>query len=102
MRPCADTNHQFAAGRLALLLARSGDLSGLQARADDGDMAARMQLADLLARRDDLDGLYARVNAGDWEAGTRLVELLVRKGGREEAERLRRFSVNPDGSIASA
>jgi hypothetical protein len=31
-----------------------------------------------------------------------MAELLIRQGGDEEAERLRRFGLNPDGSIASA
>jgi hypothetical protein len=48
------------------------------------------------------DGLRVRANAGDWPAVERLAELLARQGRSEEAERLRRFGLNTDGSIACA
>ena len=90
--------------RLAELLAERGDLDGLRARADAGDRAAAVRLAGLLAERGDLDGLRARADAGDADADLRLAgllaDLLVRQGRTEEAERLRRFGLNPDGSIA--
>ena len=117
-----------AAERLAELLAERGDLDGLRARADAGDGTAAGRLADLLAERGDLDGLRARADAGDGHAALRLADLLAERGdldeaarpgrrrrryaaggwpscwieqGRgEEAERLRRFGLNPDGSIA--
>jgi hypothetical protein len=61
-----------------------------------------MRLAELLARlleeRGDLDGLRAQADAGYEVAARRL----IRQGRSEEAERLRRFGLNPDGSIASA
>jgi hypothetical protein len=44
--------------------------------------------------------LRARADAGDGDA-TRLAELLIRRGRREEAERLRQFGLNPDGTTAS-
>ena len=99
------------AAKLARLLAGRGDLEELRARADagldrlrarvdiGGGYAAR-RLAKLLAERGDLDGLRARV-ADDDEAGP-LAALLIVKGCGEEEERLRRFGLNPDGSIAGA
>lgn len=36
------------------------------------------------------------------ELGTRLPDLLTEQGRDEEAERLRRFGLSPDGSIAHA
>jgi hypothetical protein len=57
----------------------------------------------LLAERGDLDGLRARADTGDGDtAGPLLAEVLARQGRDEEAERLRRFGLNPDGSIACA
>ena len=89
---------------LARLLAERGDLDGsLRARADAGDGDAAMELAELLAERGDLDGaaqiLRARADAGDGDA-ERLAELLTQQGRGKEAERLRRFGLNPDGSVA--
>jgi hypothetical protein len=85
------------------LLAERGDLDELRARADAGDMNAADELADLLAQRGDLDEavqmLRARADAGAGNAG-RLAELLTQQGREEEAERLRRFGLHPDGSIA--
>jgi len=87
---------------LAGLLERRDDLDGLRARADAGDRYAAWWLGALLERRGDLDGLRARTDAGDRYAAMRLAGLLIKQGRREEAERLRRFGLNPDGSIASA
>ena len=119
-----------AARRLAELLAERGDLDELRARADAGDGDAAGRLAGLLAERGDLDELRARADAGDeaaaggwptcwpsaatWTScapgptpatGTppeQLADLLTKQGRGEEAERLRRFGLNPDGSIACA
>jgi hypothetical protein len=88
--------------RLAGLLAEASDLDGLRGRAEAGDEDAAGHLAGLLAEAGDLDGLRARADAGEWAAGPRLHELLIRQGRGEEAERLRRFGLNPDGSIARA
>lgn len=75
----------------------------LRARADAGDWHAAGRLADLLAERGDLDQagqiLRARADAGRGDAD-RLAELLIRQGRGKEAERLRRFGLDPDGSIA--
>ena len=106
----ADAGDGAAAGRLAGLLADRGDLDQLRARADAGDRAADWSLAGLLAERGDLDQaeqlLRARADAGDGDLAEQLAEqlagLLERRGQGEEAERLRRFGLNPDGSIACA
>ena len=54
----------------------------------------------------DLDRLRARADAdhlGDaWELTELLANQLIKQGRGEEAERLRRFGLNPDGSIACA
>ena len=103
LRARADAGDGFAARRLARLLAERGDLDGLRARADAGDADAARRLAGLLSERGDLDGaiqiLRARADAGDADAG-RLAELLTQQGRSQEAERLRRFGLNLDGSVA--
>ena len=100
----ANADDEHAAAKLAELLAERGDLDGLRARADAGDEHAAERLAELLADRGDLDELSAR--AGDQHAARKLADqltdLLTRQGCGEEAERLRRFGLNPDGSIARA
>ena len=54
--------------------------------------------------RGDVDELRARADAGDGAAATQLTklwaDLLIKQGRAEEAERLRRFGLNVDGSIA--
>ena len=102
LRARVDDGDEKAAEQLAELLAQRGDLDGLRARADAGDWHAARELAGLLAQRGDLDGLRARADAGDSHAAPPLVDLLIKQGRNEEAERLRRFGLNPDGSIASA
>ena len=100
LRGRADAGDPWAARRLAELLARRGDVDGLRGRADAGDGYAASWLAGLLAERGDLAGLRGLADAGDEDAARRLAELLAQQGRREEAERLRRFGLNPDGSIA--
>ena len=72
--------------------------------ADAGDWDAARRLAELVAERGDLDGaeqiLRAQANAGDEYGAWPLADLLTKQGRGEEAERLRRFGLNPDGSIA--
>ena len=75
-------------------------MDGPRVRADAGNWLAAGQLVDLLVKRGDLDELRARVDAGDGIAARRLAGLLADQGGGEEAERLRRFGLNPDGTIA--
>ena len=70
-------------------------------RADTGDEYAASRLAGLLlAERGELDQLRARADTGDEYAASQLADLLIQQGRNEEAERLRRFGLNPDGSIA--
>ena len=102
LRDRADVGDWFAARQLVNVLAGRGDLDGLHARADAGDEDAARRLASLLAGRGDLDGLRARVDAGDVAAAERLPDMLIRQGRGEEAERLLRFGLNPNGSIACA
>jgi predicted component of type VI protein secretion system len=130
LRARADAGDGAAAAQLAFLLRERGDLDGLRARADAGDGAAAGQLARLLYERGDLDGLRARADADDDSAACWLAELRAQRGDldelraradagdgyplrrawllklqgqddEEEAERLRRYGLNPDGSIAS-
>ena len=96
LRPLADAGGRGAASQLADLVAKRGDLDGLRARADAGDEDAASMLARLLAACGDLDGLCARVADGHWNNAYDLLDA-VRS---EEADRLRRFGLNPDGSIA--
>jgi hypothetical protein len=102
LRALADAGDRQAASRLADLLAARGDVDGLRTRADADDEYAAARLADLLAERGDLDELRTRAGAGDAYAAQRLPGLLIKQGRGEEAERLRRFGLNPDGSIALA
>jgi hypothetical protein len=129
LRARADVGDEKAARLLVDLLARRGDLDGLRARADVGDGSARRRLASVLAQRGDIDGLRARADADEWEAawhlasvlaqrgdvdglraranvgggwvvGERLADLLTQQGRGEEAVRLHRYGLNPDGSTA--
>jgi hypothetical protein len=102
LRARAAVGDRDAAERLGDLLAERGDLDGLRARADVGDAAAALLLADLLAERGDLDGLRARAAVGDAAAASQLTALLIKQGRNEEAERVYRFGLNPDGSITYA
>ena len=99
-RRAADAGDSRAAGRLAELLARRGDIDGLRTRADAAGSAAARRLAGLLAKRGDLEGLRTRADTGDHQAAGGLAELLTMRGQGEEAERLCRFGLEPDGSIA--
>ena len=100
LRGRADAGDESAAEWLARLLAKVGDLDGLRARADAGDRDSAEWLARLAAEAGDLDGLRAQIDAGADGAGMQLVSLLIKRGRGEEAERLRRLGLNPDGSIA--
>ncbi len=106
LRARADAGGRWAASRLAELLAERGDVDGLRARADAGDRWAALRLAELLAERGDLDEatqiLRDVANSGDHDAASRLADRLAQQVGGEEAARLRRFGLNPDGSIAYA
>ncbi len=102
LRTRADAGNWNAAQQLAELLAEHGDLDELRARAGAGDEHAALQLAGLLAEHGDLAELRARADVGDGNAAGQLADVLVKQGRSGEAERLRRFGLNPDGSIACA
>ena len=101
LRARADAGIWISTGQLAGLLAKHGYLDELRARADTGDKYAARRLADLLAKHGHLDELRARVSIGDEYAGSRLADLLAKGGRDEEAERLRRFGLNLDGTITA-
>ena len=84
LRAMADAGDTDAAERLAGLLAGSGDLDELRALADAGDRYAASDLANLLAEFGDLDELRARTDAGDWFAASRLAGLLTDRGDLDE------------------
>jgi hypothetical protein len=88
-----------AGSKKLIALVLGSDQERALRKAAAGNEQAAGRLADLLAERGDLDGLRARADAGDGDAG-RLADLLIKQGRGEEAERLRRFGLNPDGSIA--
>ena len=90
------------AKQLVGLLAERGDLDGLRVQADADVFGAAERLAGILAERGDLDELLARTDVGDTYAAERLAGVLIQQGRGEDAERLRRFGLNPDGSIATA
>jgi 8-oxo-dGTP pyrophosphatase MutT (NUDIX family) len=102
LRVQADTGDWPGARLLDRMVEEHPDLDELRARADTGDVPAAMVLAEVLARRGDLDELWARAETGDVDAARPLAGVLARQGRDEEAERLRRFGLNPDGSIACA
>ena len=80
----------YAAKELTRLLARSGDLAGLRARADVGDGDAGVWLARLLAERGDGEELRARVDAGDGVAAVWLAMLLAKCGDLDGAKQIMR------------
>ena len=112
LRARADAGDGDAARALAGLLAERGDLDTaaqiLRAAADVG--AADDWYAALVPDVQlDMDGgpqIVRNADVGDEDAASRLSELLAdlltKQGRGEEAERLRRFGLNPDGSIACA
>ncbi len=102
LRAMADAGDDYAALRLADQLAERSDLEGLRARAIAGDKYAASYIPRLLAERCHLDELRAWADAGIEDAGMQLANLLTKQGRGEEAERLRRFGLNLDGSIACA
>ena len=107
LRARDDAGGGRAATALAVLLEERGDLDGaeqiLRPWADAGDEHAARRLAGLLEKRGDLDGaeqiLRVSVDVGSWDY-SELAQVLTKQGRGEEAERLYRFGLNPDGSIA--
>jgi hypothetical protein len=55
----------------------------------------------MVAECGNLEELRARAGTGDWPAAELLGAQLIEQGRGEEAERLRRFGLNLDGSTAS-
>jgi hypothetical protein len=88
------------------LLAQRGDLDQLRSRADVDDSRAPWHLADLLTKHGNLNEaeqiLQKLADSGDAPGplADQLSDLLKKPGRREEAERLRRFGLNPEGSVA--
>jgi TIR domain len=101
LRAAADAGDWISGWRLADVLARHGHLDELRARADTGEWFSARRLADLLVKHGHLDELRARVSIGDDWAAWRLADLLAGQGRDEEAEQLRRFGLNLDGTIPS-
>ena len=103
LRARADAGDGYAEPVLAGVLAARGgpgDIAELHARADAGDGFAAWRLGGVLAARGDIAGLRERIDAGDPFAAERLPRVMIARGRREDGERLRRFGLNPDGSIA--
>ena len=97
----ADAGDWSAAGAVADLLARRGDLDELRSRAAAGDEHAAMQLADLFARHGDLDELRRLADTGDVSAATLLAGQLAQHGDLDEAiQILRRLADTGDVSVA--
>jgi len=88
LRRQADNGVDYAARRLARLLAEHGNLDELRARASIGDIVAIRLLARLLAERGELDEaidiLRVPAAAGDVSAARRLIKLLAQRGDVDE------------------
>jgi hypothetical protein len=82
---------------------QDGDLDELCARADAGDQNAAGELAVLLAKRGDLDGaaqiLRARADAGN---ARRLAVVLTRQGRGKKRSDWGRFDLNPGAGQSHA
>jgi hypothetical protein len=90
LRARADSGDWDAAAQLALLLVQWEDVDELRDRADAGNVAVTRQLARLLADQ----GAVGFGNA------RQVAELLTQQDRGGEGKRVRRFGLNPDGSIA--
>ena len=104
LRSRAKIGDPRAASALAGLLAERGDLDAAKqlVRAwAERSWDPVLALADSLAKRGDLGGLRTLADAGEGRADL-MADLLIKQGRDEEAERVRRFGLNPDGSTASA
>jgi hypothetical protein len=101
-----------ATGQLQDLLARldaatrkpteSEQVDELRRAVDAGEEHADMRLADLLAKLGRVDDLRVMVDAGELWAADQLVATMRQQGRNEEADRLERFGLDDDGSIATA
>jgi hypothetical protein len=99
LRALADAGHDGAAFELAHLLADRGDRGELRDRADAGDSRAAKALSRLLWDEGRLEELRDEVDAGTYGAGAEFIDLLGAVGYEEQAEQIRSFGLNPDGSI---
>ncbi|MFJ4102405.1 tetratricopeptide repeat protein [Amycolatopsis japonica] len=92
--------------QLALLHASRGSLAEsiaiLQPLAEGGYVWAAIHLTELLAENGREAELLTFARQGIVGASDRLADLLEARGQAHEAERLRTFGLNPDGTIASA
>jgi hypothetical protein len=105
LRARADADAGAAAWYLAELLAQGDDLDEPRARAEVGDPSAFWWLNLIPIQRADMNELRAQIDASHGAApalAEALADLLAKQGKGEEAERLRQFGLNPDGSIAQA
>lgn len=59
-----------------------------------------MKLAGLLAKQGRVDDLRTKVDAGTPYAAIYLIDVLADRGETGSARLMRRFGLNPDGSIA--
>jgi tetratricopeptide (TPR) repeat protein len=86
------------------LLAEQGRIDELRALADAGDAYAANLLVGLLAKQgrvaEAIEILRAEVDAGTRDAAGRLITMLAEQGETAAADRMRRFGLNTDGSIA--
>ncbi|MEV7547993.1 hypothetical protein AB0N89_00030 [Amycolatopsis sp. NPDC089917] len=74
----------------------------LRSKSESGERYYTNRLAELLKKLGRDDELRARIDLGDEPAARCLGELLIEQGKTDEAERLRKFGLTPEGDIASA
>src|SRR5690242_10692266 len=110
LRSRVGTGDEYAAYWLVELLADQKDLDELRSRSDARDWYAAGQLASILA---DCGNLYEAEQItrdlavvgydaiASYGISWRLADLLTRQRRHDEAERLRQFGLNPDGSTSS-
>ncbi|MDQ6948112.1 MAG: hypothetical protein M3256_18045 [Actinomycetota bacterium] len=55
----------------------------------------------LLGEQGQVEELRTEVDAGTSDAGVRLADLLIARAQTEKGRRMKRFGLNPGGSIAS-
>jgi hypothetical protein len=106
LRARADAGDMSAADFLWRWLVQQGQVDDaiklLRAQADAGDWLAAGRLAELLAQQGRIEELRSEVDAGTSTASRHLLDLLTERGPTEQAKELRRWGLNPDGSIATA
>lgn len=102
-RPRDDSNELFDPPwpvELSEFHARHGLFDELRIDADaDAGLAANL-LAETLADQERVALLVAEIQAGNRFAGDQLIRVLEKQGRRVEADALRRWGLNPDGTLA--